>query len=279
MQKGHPIAAPSSTQQRLSDMRRVLILGGTGEASQIAEHLAHRPDLTVISSLAGRLAQPKTPAGIVRVGGFGGVDGLSEYLKAHKINVVIDATHPFAARISHNAKLACRQTQVPLIVFERPAWTAQPQDHWIAVADFASAALRVDNRQNRVFLSIGRQELSGFANCGSAWFLIRTIEEPDVWLPQNSRLILSRGPFSLKEEKELFAKEAITHVVSKNSGGVGTYAKIQAARELGLVVVMIDRPPRDRTAVLPDPDEVYRELEELLKNVSFTLHPREMPLL
>jgi precorrin-6A/cobalt-precorrin-6A reductase len=279
MQTEHLIAPLFSTQLSLSETRRILILGGTGEASQIAEHLAHRPDLTVISSLAGRVAQPKMPAGIVRVGGFGGVDGLVDYLRVHRISLVIDATHPFAARISHNAELACRQAQVPLIAFERLAWATQPQDRWITATDFRNAALMADDSQNRVFLSIGRQELSAFSNCSSAWFLIRTIEEPNVPLPQNSRLILSRGPFSLNAEKELFAREAITHIVSKNSGSLGTSAKIQAARELGLTVLMIDRPARDQIATLHNLDEVYRQLEELLKTGPSPLHHMETPLL
>lgn len=244
-------------------IRRVLILGGTGEASQIAGALLARTDLMIVSSLAGRVAEPRMPAGLVRVGGFGGVAGLGAYLRDERVDVVIDATHPFAARISRNAELACREFGVPLIAFRRAAWRAQLQDRWTAVADFASAALAVDREGNRVLLSIGRKELAAFSGCTKACFLVRAIERPDVPLPLFSKLILSRGPFSIEEERELLRAQAITHVVTKNSGGDATYAKIQAARELGIDVVMIERPEGDRAA-FGSLDAVYQRLEELL---------------
>jgi precorrin-6A/cobalt-precorrin-6A reductase len=243
---------------------RVLILGGTTEAFQFATDLSLRPDLTIITSLAGRVSQPSIPAGLVRIGGFGGVTGLIEYLTAQKIAVVVDATHPFAAKITQHAESACEQTKTPLISFERSAWLPQQGDHWLEVPDVASAAVLLNDSKYRVLLSVGRQELAAFMNCNSACFLVRAIDEPTAPLPPNSKLILSRGPFHLDEERQLLRQEAITHIVSKNSGGAATYAKIQAARELGITIVMIDRRDRDRSNVLTHVDEVYSRLDEIL---------------
>ena len=254
----------SATHQTLNRTRRVLILGGTGEASQLATRLSERSDLIVISSLAGRLEKPALPTGLIRSGGFGGVPGLIEYLLKQSVDVVIDATHPYAAKISNNAELACRQTEIPLIAFERPAWRPQQEDDWVQVPDMASAALLVDQQKNRVFLSVGRQELNRFSKCRNAWFLIRTIDTPTVPPPQSSKLILSRGPFRLHDERLLLHQEAITHIVSKNSGGEATYAKMEAARELRIKVVLVDRPVIPRTTVCTRLDEVYLLLEELL---------------
>ena len=255
---------PSATHQTLNRTHRVLILGGTSEAAQLAARLSERTDLIVISSLAGRVEKPVLPAGIIRTGGFGGVPGLIEYLLKQSIEVVIDATHPFAAKISSNAELACRQTKTSLIAFERPAWRPQQGDDWVQVADVESAALLVDKPKNRVFLSVGRQELNRFSECRNAWFLIRTIDKPTVPLPHNSKLILNRGPFRLHDERLLLQQEAITHIVSKNSGGEATYAKIEAARELGIEVILVDRPVIPRATVCTHLDEVYLRLEELL---------------
>ena len=255
---------------------RVLILGGTGEASQLAAHLCERSDVTVISSLAGRVEQPAMPPGTVRTGGFGGVPGLIGYLTTQRIDVVIDATHPFAAKISSHAELACKQTNIPMIAFERPAWTAQRGDRWVQVPDVESAAAFVDNSKNRVFLSVGRQELAAFSECANAWFLVRTIDKPIVPLPPRSRLILSRGPFDLDDERLLLRQEAITHIVSKNSGGSATYAKIEAARELEIKVIMVDRPSIASTTVISDIDEVYLRLAEVLTGLPpFQLEPTE----
>ena len=254
------VAIHSSTERK----HRILILGGTGEAAQLAARLSVRSDLTIISSLAGRVEQPATPAGIVRIGGFGGVPGLIEYLDMQRIDVVIDATHPFAAKISSHAVLACRQQKIPLIAFERPEWTPQAGDRWVQVPDIGSAAALVNKPDNRVFLSIGRQELTHFSECTNARFLIRAIDPPTVPLPQNSKLVLSRGPFHLDEERLLFQQEAITHIVSKNSGGAATYAKIQAARELGIQVIIVDRPSIARTSPCGDVEAIYVRLEEVL---------------
>ena len=224
-------------------MIRLLILSGTGEAASLAKHLADRPDLQIVSSLAGRVAVPVLPAGTVRVGGFGGVDGLAAYLAGERIGAVVDATHPFAARMSANAAEACRRTGVPLLAFVRPAWDAEPGDRWLPVADMAAAAALC---RGRVFLTVGRQELAPFAG-SDAWFLIRSIDAPEAPLPANHELLLARGPFTLDDEIDLLRTHRIDRIVSKNSGGPATYAKIEAARALGLPVVMIERPARPAT--------------------------------
>jgi precorrin-6A/cobalt-precorrin-6A reductase len=256
---------------------RVLILGGTGEASQLAARLRDRSDVTVISSLAGRVEKPAMPAGTVRTGGFGGVPGLIEYLTTQRIDVVIDATHPFAAKISSHAELACKQTKIPLIAFERPAWIPQKGDRWVQVPDVEGAAALVIDSKNRVFLSVGRQELAAFSECSNAWFLIRTIDKPTVPLPPRYKLLLSRGPFHLDEERRLLRSEAITHIVSKNSGGGATYAKIIAARELGIEIIMVDRPTIARTTPCSSIEEVYLQFEDLLKDrPTLQLEPTEI---
>jgi precorrin-6A/cobalt-precorrin-6A reductase len=231
---------------------RVLLLGGTSEASEIARRLADDDGLRVLSSLAGRVNQPRIPAGPVRIGGFGGVDGLTAFLKEGKIRAVIDATHPFASRISANAETACKQLGVPLIAFARAPWAKHEADHWHAVPDTERAAAYIAKTASRVFLAIGRQQLDAFASCNNAWFLIRAIDPPDVSLPANTKLLLERGPFLLEDELGLLRDHAIDCVVSKNSGGPATYAKIEAARLLRIPVVMVDRPPRKHTVATVD---------------------------
>jgi precorrin-6A/cobalt-precorrin-6A reductase len=240
-------------------MIRVLILGGTGEAAVLAGLFADRPDLDIVSSLAGRVAAPSLPVGAVRIGGFGGVDGLAAYLQAEKIDAVVDATHPFAARMSANAAEACARLGVPLLAFVRPVWAAEPGDRWLSVADMVQAAALC---HGRVFLTVGRQELAPFAG-SAAWCLIRSIDPPAGPLPVAHELLLARGPFSLNEEIALLRDRRIDLVVSKNSGGPATYAKIAAARALGLPVVMVERPVRPRTDVAADPDAVAVWLDRL----------------
>jgi precorrin-6A/cobalt-precorrin-6A reductase len=243
---------------------RVLILGGTAEASEIATHLAVRTDVTVISSLAGRVSRPRLPAGMVRVGGLGGVSGLISYLVAENIRVVIDATHPYASKISGNAELACNTLRLPLIALERPPWEPNEHDCWCAVQDEQTAASMVNDKRNRVFLSIGRQELGVFSRCEDAWFLVRAIDAPSETLPANSKLILKRGPFHLDDELRMLRSESISLIVSKNSGGTATYAKIEAARALHIPVVMIDRPRKHNVPTVSQPDDVIQKLAQLL---------------
>ena len=264
MEADKGIAMRSGTNSARGDSTRVLILGGTSEASELASQLAARDDLTVISSLAGRVSQPRLPAGIVRVGGFGGVAGLVSYLADENIKVVIDATHPFAAKISGNAELACNTLCIPLIAFERPPWTPKKEDRWCAVPDVQAAASMVNHKRNRVFLSIGRQELGAFSDCEDAWFLVRAIDEPSERLPANSKLILKRGPFHLDDELQMLRSESISLIVSKNSGGTATYSKIQAARTLQIPIVMIDRPQKHKIPTVARTDDVLQKLAELL---------------
>lgn len=248
---------------------RILLLGGTVDARKLAEHLACVPGLTVISSLAGRVNEPRLPEGMVRVGGFGGVAGLASYLVDEGVAIVVDATHPYAKNMSRNAELACNQAAIPLVVFERPPWEPNEQDRWCRVDGVQAAAAVVDGKDNRVFLSIGRQELAAFSDCKHAWFLIRSIDEPVAKLPARSELILRRGPFSMDDELELFRKEAINLVVSKNSGGPSTFAKIEAARALQVPVVMIDRPKKHTIPTLSRLDEVLNTLSRMLE-IPFT---------
>ena len=227
-----------------SKPQRILLLGGTSEALEIAASLNKLPHLDVISSLAGRVKQPHLPEGLVRVGGFGGVPGLTAYLLADKITAVIDATHPFASRISHNAEQACRTLNLPLLAYARPPWVKVEGDLWHKVPDMNHAASFIAARGGRIFLTIGRQELSHFSALDNAWFLIRTIDPPEAECPSNSVLLQERGPFDLAHERSLMQHHAINFLVSKNSGGPATYAKIQAARELHIPVLMITPPPQ-----------------------------------
>jgi len=243
---------------------RILILGGTSEANHLAARLAVRADLTVISSLAGRVSRPRLPEGLVRVGGFGGVAGLISYLAEEEIGVVIDATHPYASKISGNAESACRELNLLLLALERPPWKPQAQDCWRPVPEMQAAASLANRKGNRVFLSVGRQELGAFSDCNDAWFLVRAIDEPKDRLPLNSRLILERGPFHLEDELELLRSESINLIVSKNSGGAATYSKIEAASALRIPVVMIDRPSKHTIATIAQPDEVLRRLDQFL---------------
>lgn len=242
---------------------RVLILGGTSEASEIARRLADQGDLSVISSLAGRVNQPKIPDGPVRIGGFGGVDGLLSFLQNESIGAVIDATHPFAARISASAESACSQLGLPLIAFSRAPWAKQDADRWHVIPDTRSAAAYVAKTPGRVFLAIGRQQLDAFTACSNAWFLIRAIDPPDVSLPANTTLILERGPFHLEDELHLLRDHAIDYIVSKNSGGHATYAKIEAARRLGIPVVMVDRPQKHTVPTVDTINGVLANLSRL----------------
>lgn len=221
---------------------RVLILGGTGDALRLAERLAAAPDYTVTTSLAGRTAAPVRPAGRLRIGGFGGADGLAAFLHGEAIAVVVDATHPFAAEISRNAAAACAATGVPLVRFDRPPWVRQAGDRWTDVASPGEAAARIPASGRRVFLTVGGQDLAAFAGCRNAWFLVRRIDAADgVPLP-DATVIGGRGPFEAGKEVALMRRHRIDLLVSRNSGGDATYAKIAAARELGLPVLMIRRP-------------------------------------
>jgi precorrin-6A/cobalt-precorrin-6A reductase len=221
----------------------VLVLGGTTEGREVAAALADRDDVRPITSLAGRLSRPGAVVGEVRTGGFGGAAELARWITEHEVRAVVDATHPFAAGISANAARACAAAGVPLVALRRPGWTPGPDDDWRAAADLADAAAQVSDLGRRALLAIGRQEVAAFADVADVWFLLRAIDPPDPPLPPHHELLLARGPFALTDERALLREHAIDVVVTKDSGGDATRAKLDAAREIGLPVVMVRRPP------------------------------------
>ena len=218
---------------------RVLLLGGTGEARQLAARL--HPDVDLISSLAGRVPDPALPVGPVRIGGFGGVGGLRNWLTDNRITAVVDATHPFAATITANAAQACADLDLPHLVLHRPAWDpagTRPVD-----SDIEASQLVAAEGYSRVFLTTGRSGTTAFAD-SDAWFLIRVVTPPDpVTLPRRCEVLLSRGPYSYDGECTLLQDNRIDVVVTKNSGGAMTRPKLDAARALNVDIVMIGRPP------------------------------------
>ncbi|HLH14841.1 MAG TPA: cobalt-precorrin-6A reductase [Solirubrobacteraceae bacterium] len=225
----------------------ILVLGGTAEARELAGAL-HEARVAVTSSLAGRVSNPRLPAGSVRVGGFGGPDALARWLADRDVAAVVDATHPFAQRISASAAQACTSAGVPLLRLQRPGWSEQPGDRWHWVADLDAAARAVPALGERVLLTTGRQGLSAFAAVRDTWFLVRCVQQPDEPLPPRHRLLLSRGPFTLAGELALIDEHRIEALVCKDSGGPHTDAKLAAARERALPVVIVRRPPRPAVA-------------------------------
>lgn len=231
---------------------RLLILGGTGEAGALARALEDYPNLEVISSLAGRTTGGRDLPGALRIGGFGGVDGLAAYLATSDIDLLVDATHPYAAQITRNAADAATAAGVPRLRLLRPPWPEQPGDRWQRVPDTASAAQALTDYGRNVFLATGRQELAAFAQLTDRRFLVRLVDPPEAPLElPNATVVTGRGTFEEAGDRALLQEHAIDVVVSKNSGGPGAYAKIAAARSLALPVVMIDRPaePESETVV------------------------------
>ena len=222
---------------------KVLVLGGTAEARALAEAL-HASGVRVISSLAGRVARPRLPVGEVRVGGFGGPEALARWLAEHAIDAVVDATHPFAERISASAATACGATGVPLLRLERPGWTAQDGDVWHWVDDLDAAAAAVPRLGSRVLLTSGRQGLAAFAGDRASWYLIRCVDPPAVALPPRHEVRLDRGPYTVEGELGLIDAHDIDLLVTKDSGGSLTEAKLTAARRREIPVVVVRRPPR-----------------------------------
>jgi precorrin-6A/cobalt-precorrin-6A reductase len=218
---------------------KVLLLGGTGEARRLAEVLAAEHD--VVSSLAGRTGDARLPVGEVRQGGFGGVEGLTAWLAEQGIEAVVDATHPFAATMTAHAVAATSALDLPLLVLRRAGWREQPGDKWHWAADTAAAATLLPQLGQRVLLTIGRQGLAAFAETG-LWTLARCVDPPEP-VPSWCELLLDRGPYELAAELELLRSRRIDVLVTKNSGGDMTAAKLTAARTLGIPVVLIERPP------------------------------------
>ncbi len=242
---------------------RVLVLGGTTEASALAKLLAGDARFNATLSLAGRTSNPKAQPLATRVGGFGGVAGLIHWLREKKVDAVVDATHPYAAQMSTNAVAACAQTDVPLGSIVRPPWQRQEDDSWRIVPNAEAAAAALGKTPLRVFLSLGRQDLHAFASAPQHRYLARTIEAPEqAALPPNLRILQARGPFDRDSEAKLLSDQEIDVIVSKNSGGTATYAKIEAARELDLPVIMIARPDKPAGHILHNPEEAMAWLHD-----------------
>jgi precorrin-6A/cobalt-precorrin-6A reductase len=228
---------------------RLLILGGTGEAAALARGVFARfgDAIDVTSALAGRTRHPGPISGMVRIGGFGGAAGLSDYLAEQRIDRLIDATHPFAADISRAARLACDTLRVPRLLLLRPAWRRHPLDRWIEVDSIEAAAQIVGRVGRRAFLTVGASEVAAFAPATGVRFVVRMIDPPRERLPLRfHEVVLGRGPFGLTEERHLLQRHAVDVLVCKASGGAATEAKLVAARELSLPVIMVRRPPVER---------------------------------
>ena len=223
--------------------RRLLILGGTIEGRLLAERLVHDARFNLIVSLAGRTEQPLPIPGTIRRGGFGGVEGLKRYMHSAGIDLLIDATHPFASRIKASAIRASAETGIPLICVRREPWSQQPGDRWQCVGSSAEAVEALGQTPRCVFLTLGRNDIGAFEEAPHHLYLIRSVDalEPQPDLP-NAHYIESRGPFNFTDEIEIMRNYGIDVLVSKNSGGDSTYAKIEAARKLGIEAIMIRRP-------------------------------------
>ena len=241
---------------------RILLLGGTAEARQLAERIADDPRFDAILSLAGRTAHPELPAIAVRIGGFGGVDGLSSYLTREKINVVLDATHPFAAHISANAVAACLRSRVTLMALERPPWQHQAGDDWIHHTTVEDAIAALPRAPMRIFSGLGRLSLDAMSAAPHHYFVIRVIDPLAAPLPlPGYSVIHARGPFKTEDDIALFREHKIEAILAKNAGGNAAVSKIDAARALGLPVHMIDRP------AIP-PREVVTHVEQALARLA-----------
>jgi precorrin-6A/cobalt-precorrin-6A reductase len=237
-------------------MAKILILGGTADGLAMTKVVSELLGMDVVYSLAGATKSPNLPNCRTRVGGFGGVEGLSQYLQEEKIDGLIDATHPYASRMANHAAQACEESKVPRIKFLRPAWNPVPGDDWRGVENAIEAAELIPEISKRIFLATGHKVLSAFKNLNESWFLVRLVDAPKVEISlQKHQLILGRGPFDLEAEIELLRIHKIDAVVSKNSGG-STYAKIEAARNLEIPVIMIDRPESPKGLVVDSLDDV-----------------------
>jgi precorrin-6A/cobalt-precorrin-6A reductase len=250
-------------------MARILILGGTAEARQLAGRLAQRGDLFITLSLAGRTASPAAQPVPVRVGGFGGADGLAGYLREQRIDALIVATHPYAAMISANAVTAAREANVPLVVLRRPPWRAVAGDRWTEVDDVAAAVRAIGEVPRRVFVTLGRNEIGPLTAAPQHHYLIRSVDpvEPPLRLP-HADYVTGRGPFGEAEDRALMTAHRIDLVLSKNSGGTATYGKIAAARALGREVVMLQRPPAPNVPAVASIEEAIARLDHALTSAA-----------
>lgn len=234
-----------SSQTTARDRARVLVLGGTAEARALAG-MSVADGYDVVSSLAGRVKNPALPAGGVRIGGFGGPDGLLDYLRTSDIALVVDATHPFAARISMSAVTACGRGQIPLLRLARPGWANRSDaDSWTWVDDHDEAARTASGAARRVFLTTGRQSIDDFRGLNAQFVLLRVVDPPNLALPGAWHVLTSRGPYELAGERQLMSEHRIDTLVTKDSGGAHTAAKLDAASKLGVQVVVVRRPQYD----------------------------------
>lgn len=234
-------------------------MGGTADASLLADAIA-RAGIDAVYSYGGRTRTPADQPLPTRIGGFGGVDGLADYIRREGITHVIDATHPFAAEMSRNAIEACKETGAPLMALERVPWTRAPGDSWIEVADVTAAIAALPEAPAKVFLAIGRQHIAPFASRPQHIYTLRFVDPPEAPLPFAADVIVSRGPFTLDGELEMMRARGIGWIVARNSGGDGARAKIDAARMLGLPVIMISRPRLPERPRVESVDEVMNWL-------------------
>jgi precorrin-6A/cobalt-precorrin-6A reductase len=250
-------------------MARVLILGGTTEARQLAGRLAGRAGLDVIVSLAGRTASPAAQPVPVRVGGFGGAAGLADYLIRERIDALIDATHPYAAVISANAVEAAEKSRVPLIALRRPPWVAVAGDRWTEVNNVCEAVSALGQAPRRVFVALGRNDLSAISNAPQHSYLIRSVDPVDPPLPlPHVSYVTGRGPFTEADDHKLMTEHRIDAVIAKNSGGAATYGKIAAARALGVDVIMVRRPSALDSRAVATVDEAMAWLDHALTSTT-----------
>lgn len=241
----------------------LLILGGTTEANALADRLKDDARFSVCLSLAGRTVSPRLPLVSTRSGGFGGVSGLTGYLHEQAIDVLIDATHPFAVRISANAQFAAESAGIPLIAVTRPAWRSEAGDRWTSVPSLEAAAAALPEPRSCVFLTVGRQSLAPFALRPQHHYVIRVIDPPEIpEAIEDFEIVVGRGPFSVDDEIATLHAHRVDLLVTKNSGGQAAHAKLAAARTLGLPVVLVDRPP---ASLAPRFVAVEAALEELTR--------------
>lgn len=240
----------------------ILILGGTTEARELAAGLASRPGVRVTTSLAGRVTRPGAVAGEVRIGGFGGVAGLADWIREEQVDALVDVTHPFARAITAHAVRAAAATGVRCVVLRRPGWRPGPGDRWHQVDSLEEAARLLPSLGRRVFLTTGRTELAAFAHLTELHFVVRSVELPEPPMPPHTEVLLARGPFTVADESTLLYDHCIDVLVTKDSGGAATSAKLTAARELALPVVVVRRPPLpDGVTAVPDVASVERWLD------------------
>jgi precorrin-6A/cobalt-precorrin-6A reductase len=244
---------------------RVLVLGGTMESRELAGRLAARSNIDVVLSLAGRTREPIGYPVPLRIGGFGGVRGLIDYINERNIDLMIDATHPFAEQMSRHAALAASETNVPFFALSRPAWRKLEGDRWTEAGSIAEAVGKLGEKQRRVFVALGRQEVEALADAPHHAYLVRSVDpiDPPLDLP-DVRYICQRGPFQLAAERKLLKGAKIEVVLAKNSGGDASYPKIAAARELGIEVVLVKRPRRNNVETVENVlDAVARARQRL----------------